>query len=442
MIFYIFCLIIFSQDNSEKKIINLNMSKAITMMLNQNNNIKAQNTRLFLAKNKIREAKSYIYPSLDAFINLAPTPKITGNLYESQKDWGTWGSSLKFGAKLVQPLYTFGLIDSYMDAATNNFDLEQSKLDLKKSELILLTKKYYYSFQLANDLADIVEDGKKKFDEALKVSDDLLIKKKIKKDDIYQLKMSYSVFMDKYLEAYRKKDLALLGLKWLLAIDFDTEIEFEENSIIPEELDLESENTYINLSNSNRPEYKMIDSGLRALNSLISVQKHKRYPVFYTALLGSVARSNVIDDQASMFADDPYNNMGGALMLGFKINLDWWRNDPLINQAKAEYDFLKFEKEYKTQGMKLEIKKFYREALDSKKSLDFAMQGEKNATKWNFNATLAYSLGNIKSKEMLDAIKGVLESKLYFNMAIYNYNMAIASLSKICDTELVKEFKY
>ena len=189
MIFYLIFFIIFS--STSPKVVKLNMSKAITIMLSDNNDIKAQRSKLFFAKNKIREANSYRYPSFDAFFNLAPSPKISGDINSAGKDWSVWGSYIKFGAKLIQPLYTFGLIDAGIEAAKSNLDLEKSKLNLKKSELILLIKKYYYSYQLAKDLADIAEDGKKKFDEALKVSNDLLLKRKIKKEDVYQLKMAF-----------------------------------------------------------------------------------------------------------------------------------------------------------------------------------------------------------------------------------------------------------
>lgn len=441
MIFVLAFFLIFSSE-TEQNVYKLSLSSAIQRMLQDNFDIKAGQAKIYVAKSKLDQARSNRLPSVEGHLNFAPIPKISGDFLDTDRDWDTWGTYFNIGAKIVQPLSTFGLLDAYIDAANSNLDLESSKFDLKKNDLVFFTKQYYYSLQLANDLCSIVEDGKKKFDEAIKTSEDLLLKNKIKKEDIFQLNMSYATFMNKYLEAYRKRDLVTLAFKSVLAIPLDKEIELDENSIIPVEVELEDENKYLALSLQNRPELKMLDSGLNALESLWKVEEKKKLPVFFTSLIGSVSHSNVIEDQHSAFLNDPYNGRSFAFVFGLKFKLDWWKNDPLINQAKYQYESLSFEKEYKYSLMLIELKKVFREFIDSKKNLDYAMDGEKNAVKWNFNVTLAYGFGNVKAKEMLDAIKGVLESKLYFNMAIYEYNMAVANLSKICGQELLSDIKY
>jgi len=427
---------------NEANYLKLNLSTAIQRLLSDNNEIKAHRFKIYSAEAKIKEANSHRYPSFTASFDIAPTPKVTGNYHATEKDWDTWGSSFRLGARLIQPISTFGLIDAYLEAANSNLGMELGKFELKKNELIFLIKKYYYSYQLAYDLVNIAEDGKKKFEEAIKTSDELIEKRKIKREDVYQLQIAYSVFMTKYLEAYRKKDLAYQAIKWLLNVPDNIDLKLEEPSIIPEDFNIDDENKYLLISTTNRPEFKILDSGLNALNSLLKVEERKRYPIFYTSLFANISRANVIEDQNSRFLYDPYNAMGAGIVFGLKFNLDWWKNDPLIYQARAQYDFFNYDKMYKNQALLIELRKVYREALDSKKALDYAMDGERYANRWNFNATLAYTLGNIGAKEMLDAIKAVLEAKLLFNMAIFDYNLAIANLSKVCGEELLKDLNY
>jgi outer membrane protein len=424
------------------KIYNLNLSNAIQRLLSDNYEIKAHRYKIFHAESRIKQARSHRYPSMDAYFNVAPIPKVSGDYTNSEKDWNTWGSFIKFGGKITQPISTFGLIDAYLDLANSNLELELAKYDLKKNELIFLIKKYYYSYQLANDLVNLVEDGKKKFDEAIKTSEELIKKRKIKRQDIYQLQIAYSVFMTKYLEAHRSRDLAYEAIKLVLSIPPNATIKLEENTIVPEEIDLKEEKDYLQIALNNRHELRILNKGLDVFSNLIKVEERKRFPVFYASLFGSIARANVIEEQNSQFLYNPYNTKGGAIVFGLKFNLDWWKNDPLIAQARAQYDFFNFDSSYKKNALSLELKKVYREAIDSKKSLDYALSGERNANRWNFNATLAYALGNIGAKEMLDAIKAVLESKFVFNMAIYDYNIAIANLSRICSQELVKDINY
>jgi len=438
MILILFCFLLSASTN----VLKLNISTAIQRLLSDNNEIVAHRHKIFYAESKINEAKSHRYPSFTASFDIAPTPKVTGDYKDSEKDWNTWGSFVKLSARIVQPISTFGLIDAYLEAANHNLDLELGKFEQKKNDLIFLIKKYYYSYQLSYDLVGIAEDGKKKFEDAIKTSEELIEKRKIKREDVYQLQIAYSTFMIKYLEAYRKKDLAYDAIKWLLNVDSSVILEFEEPSIIPEQINLEDENKYLSISLSNRPEFKILDSSLSTLSSLLEVEEKKRYPVFYTSFFGNLSKSNVIENQTSRFINDPYNSMGAGIVFGLKFNLDWWKNDPLIAQAKAQYDFFSYDKLYKNQALILELKKIYKEAIDSKKALDYSLEGEKYASRWNFNATLAYAFGNIGAKEMLDAIKALLEAKLLFNIAIFDYNLALANLSKVCGQELIKDINY
>ena len=59
------------------------------------------------------------------------------------------------------------------------------------------------------------------------------------------------------------------------------------------------------------------------------------------------------------------------------------------------------------------------------------------------NAALGYGIGTSDDvKDLIDSMKGYFEAKINYSMSIYNYNMALADLSKITGKEVIPSLQY
>lgn len=430
-------------NGQEPQKFKVSLSSALKKMLNDNGEMMGERKGLDLAEGRIDQARAALFPKTEVYLMGAPIFQHTGNALQSQSDWSKWGLFATVQGTIIQPIYTFGIVDEYKKAAKHGYEVESNRIKNKEEELIYRTKQFYYGLQLANDMVDLVGEANDKMESAIKKAEDLLKKNKIKREDLYALKTFYSQIKIKSEEALRGKFLAEKALVWMMGLPRDTQIELDEEYLYPEEIDLSTEDRYVSLAMDGSPELKMLFSGIEATKALWKGQSKQKRPVFFGLGMASVAYSNVNERQQSVFASDPFNRVGGALLFGFKFNLDWWTINAMSKQSKAEYEKLLLSKDALTEGKVLQVRKAFREAQDYKKAVEYAKEGESNGSKWMMNAALGYGIGvSDDVKDLIDSMKGYFEAKINYSMAIYNYNMSLADLTKVTGKEVLSSLQY
>ncbi len=432
---------IFSSNTAGKEKVSL--AWALKRTLNYNGELLGERKSIDLAQGRIDQARAALFPKTELYIMGAPVFQHTGDALQSQSNWSKWGAFATVRGTMIQPIYTFGVVDEYKSAAKHGYDVETNKVKNKEEDLIYRTKQFYYGLQLANDMVDLVGEANSKMDGAVKKAEELLEKSKIKREDLYALKTFYSQIKIKSDEALRGKYLAEKALVWTMGLPRDTKVELDEEYLYPEEVDLSSEDKYIAMAMDGSPELKMLFSGIEATKALWQGQAKQKRPALFALGFGQYSYSNVNDKQPSVFANDPFNNYGAGVMVGFRFNLDWWTINAMSKQSKAEYEKLLFSKDTLTEGKVLQVRKAFREALDYKQAVEYAKEGESNGSKWMMNAALGYGIGTSDDvKDLIDSMKGYFEAKINYSMSIYNYNMALADLSKITGKEVVPSLQY
>jgi len=421
-----------------------NTGTAIDWMLKHNGDVAASKNMIEFAEGQVDQADAILYPKADFYIFTAPIFRASGNYAYSTTDWTQWGLSTKLKGSVTQALFTFGIAESYKTASKAGLEVATSKTELKTAEKVFETKKYIYSFQLANDLFDVAQKAKEEFQKAIDKAEELVEQrnKNVKKEDLFKLKTNFALLLDKYAEAQRGQDLANSALRWILAIPDGVEFSLEEESLVPEDVELKSFDEYLEIKKKKRPEYKMVTSGLDATKSLWDAQRFQKRPTIFAIGFWDLTYTPIRDNQKGTFVYNPYNALTGGVAIGLKLNLDWWNIDAVSKQAKSQYEQLLDSKKTMLDGLALQIKKTYVEAVDYKNLVDIAMEGEKNAQKWFMHASMSYATGNTGAEDMLQALKGYFEAKINFNMAIFKYNMALAELSKAIGEEVVSSIQY
>lgn len=421
----------------------VSLTYAIQRTLNYNGELAGERKGIDLAQGRIDQARAALFPKAEAYILGAPVFEHTGNAIESTSNWSKWGVFTSVRGSIIQPIYTFGIVDEYKQAAKSGYEVEENKIRNKEEDLIYRTKQFYYGLQLANDMVDVAGEAKEKMESAVSKAEELLEKGKIKRDDMYALKTFYAQIKTKSDEALRGKYLAEKALVWVMGLPRDTKVELDEEYLYPQELRLKGEDHYVTTAVDSSPDLRMLASGIDATKALWQGQAKQKRPVFFGLGYGSLSYSNVNEKQHSVFANDPFNNMSGAVLVGLRFNLDWWTINAVSKQSKAEYEKLLFSKDTLTEGKILQVRKIYREACDYKKAVEYSKEGESNGSKWFMNAALGYGLGTSENvDDLIDAMKGYFEAKINYNMAIFNYNMALAELTKVTGTEVVTSLKY
>ena len=112
-----------------------------------------------------------------------------------------------------------------------------------------------------------------------------------------------------------------------------------------------------------------------------------------------------------------------------------------MKQLKAQHDALLAKQEYAVRGIPMQVKKAYFSVLEQEKNIGYAKEGKKFAQKWFLHSGLgsAFGIGDVK-----DVLEGGYSMALMLNsyyQGIFNYNMALAELSKVTGME-ASELKY
>lgn len=429
------------QGQKEKKVFSLN--DAIKHMIQYNGELASERTNIDLAQGRIDQARAGIFPKTELLLLATPIFEERGDAISTVKNYSRWGAFTAVKATIIQPIYTFGVLDEYRNAASKGYEVDTQKLKTKQAELVYRVKQLYYGLQLANDLCIVVVDAKNKMTEAIERAEEMLVRQKVKREDVFALKAYYAQVLTKSDEAERARDLAKKALAWTIGLEVDADYELDYQDIAPEDVELKAENDYVTELTVSRPELKMLDAGIEATKSLWYAQSKQKRPAFFFMGYGNLAYSNVRDDQKSAYANDPFNDVGFGFLFGLKFNLDWWTINSLAKQRKAEHDRLAVARDHLNRGMILELKKAYREVKDYKKAVSYNEEGQKNASKWMMNTMMSYGMGfNNEVNGLIDSLKAYFESELNYNLSIYQYNMALAELSRVSGREILSSIKY
>jgi outer membrane protein TolC len=140
----------------------INLQQAVEMSLAADPRIKEREQVIEAARGMLQEVQGNAgwRMSANAFIGLAPkveggfyqngeysgtTPRTDGDRINGISDW----THLDFA--LIKPLYTFGKVERYGEAAQGNIDLKRGELKQTRGDTVYDTKRAYFGYLTARD---------------------------------------------------------------------------------------------------------------------------------------------------------------------------------------------------------------------------------------------------------------------------------------------------
>lgn len=389
------------------------------------------------AASKARQNGETLYAQ-DADGNLQPIPLVEAlGSRDQTDDYQGLTPFVKGTLTAIVPVWTWGKLSGYMNAAQAGIGVEEAKADIKKHEVIKRMKEFFYGLLLASDALDVGKEVGENVDKAIKKCKELLEQEsgEVSQTDLERLMVGKAELNRQLAEAQQGLPLARAAIAGFAGVDRDfipnpDYLEMEQlrfNSL--EEVVMEAWKT--------KPELKQLAKGLEARKSLVDVEKSERYPIIFLGAKLSAGHHGGRDNTYNPFLnDDGFGPIVGGPALGLRWNLNFLTTEAKVAQAQAQHRALQAKEEFAKIGVPLQIEQAYRKVLEFKTKSTEASEGSKAARRWMVSAVSNYDVGIGDARTLMEGVAAYGMMKISYLKAKYEYNMALANLSQLVGQEV------
>ena len=425
-----------------KKVHTFTIQDLVRIALDASPDIWAEHYSVKKAEAQLGQAKAGRLPRLEAMNILGPVPSAHGDAVYSPNDRDDLLYNLGFFTRLEitvnQPLFTFGQLQAHIQAAVEGLEAKRAGIQRSRGEIIRTVKELYFTLQLNYELFDLVSDTAEQFAKAISKAEELLEESSgtITQQDLLKLRYGNIRASTELLEIEKGKDLVHSALKRLLYLPQEEDFDLLEKRLIPEKTQLDALEAYVKLARKNRAEWKQLEAGIRAKAAELKAEERLYFPNIFVSGFFRFAAAPNRDKQDNPFVVEDFNYLVGGVVLGWRYAIDFGV-PARIREKQAELYQLLQQEHGAQSGLLLEVEKAYKDAEERKEVLNLAIQARKNGRALATTSAASFQLGLGEAKDVFEALKIYAESAAQYYLAIKDYNVAIAELSRVTGTEVV-----
>lgn len=348
-----------------------------------------------------------------------------------ENDWENWAVFTRAELTAIQPIFTWGAVNSAIQAAKSAAAATEYEFESQKAEIELRYYELYYSYLLALEISRILGDA----DNQLTQVENRLKEMQeegnpdLKESDIFKFEMFTSDFEVQKVEV--EQSLRFVERVWQRALKNDNILYRPvEEFLDPVAVQIENYTFYEEKALEERPELKGVDSGIEAVSNKIDAVKAQNYPALVLGLSGSYANTPNRPRQTNPFIINNTNFASGAVGLSIRQNLNFSSMRKNVEKAQIEYKRVTDLRSAVSDGILLELNESFREALIAEKRVQQTEESLTTARNWVRHEQLNYDIGFGDVEDLTDAIRAELETRLELKQNVFELNIRVAELYK------------
>jgi len=399
-----------------KKGESLNLERCIEIALKRQPVIIAAMSTANANQSKIGEAKANYYPQIDWSSSASRTsvgPRTSFGFATRSVIFNSYST----GVTLNQNIFDFGKTASQVEIQKLNYDSSLSDFGNVSVQIILSVKQAYYGVLQAKRNRDVAADTVKQFQQHLDQAKGFYEVGTKPRFDVTKAEVDLSNAKLNLIKAENALRIAVANLNNAMGVPDAPGYEVEDNLSF-KKYGITFDDA-VSKAYQNRPDLKSIIAKKQAAESSIELAKKDYYPV----LTGTAG----YDYAGNAFPLERGWNIGATfsfpLFSGFLTKYQ-------VEEAKANLNVLNANEESLRQNIFLEVQQAYlnlKEAEDSIPTAELTVQQAQE----NFEiANGRYAAGVGNPIEVTDAEVSLLNAKLSYIQALYNYKVSQASLEK------------
>ncbi len=390
------------------------------------------------------QAKGAGYPQVELTTVLGPSPRARGDQVSSpdkKYDLNITGVFVRAGLEIIQPIFTWGLLENARLAADQGVRATQAGVDVKSTEVALKVKQAYWGLVAAKTIRDFLLEIRSQVDDTI-VRTERLIEGGFTTDvDVYRLRTSKGE-LEKNLNLVDKNiGLARTALAAWTGQSPGTIVEPADTALPAELRDLRALQAFVEDARAKRPEFTQLDQGIKARQNLVEVERKRRLPLFFFGIVGSAAYATNRDRIDNPFVYDPLNDTAIGPVIGFKYNLDFGIAAGKIKEAEAEVQRLEALRDFAREGIPLQVQQAYDGVVEARRNAQAYDEAYQNAKKWLVAASSNFDLGIGESRDLSDAFLAYAKSRGEYLQALYAYVYGLEQLAHAAGLDVEEVYR-
>jgi outer membrane protein TolC len=342
--------------------------------------------------------------------------------------------------RLTQPLFTFGKISAGRAAARQGLEASRSRDVGLAADVELNVKKAYFGLKAAREALEALEEGSDRLAEAEKHIKDELAKGTgdVTQTDRLRISTVRAEVDIRMAEAQKAAEDARSGLRAVLGPDAPADLDIDAEPLEPTNVPQRPLAHYEELARLHRPEVRALDNLVASKRALSDLERRKQYPDLVLIGSASYSRASTIDNPKNAFLSDPFNtrtpSFGGALAL--RLPIDLGVRNAKAAQVHAEAEESAQRRREALGGITYEVQKAYTALTEAQKRLEAVRRGERYAKQWITAVSANFATGLAETRDFTDALVQSFQFRIRSYQAIFDLNVAAATLSRATGSEV------
>jgi outer membrane protein len=414
----------------------LSLEDAVALAVKNSPQIKEQQFGVLKRQSQRAQADAARFAQLELTVVGGPSPRARRtpgteiSSPDSKTDPAITGVFGLATISLVQPLYTFGKIDSLREAAAHGIAVSQAQVQEKATQVALLVYEAYYGYLLAVALENLAREIGDQLSSTIdKVQRQLEAGAPgVDNVDLFKLQ-TFQGELEKQLNDIREgKELALAGLHTLTGLAPVQPIAVADKALEPRAYDTVSLEQYVADAQQMRPEFTQAHEGVKAYEKLVDAAKADYYPMLFFGVFGSVAEATNRDRVKNPFIYDRLKDTAVAPVLGVQWKFNLGITAGKVDETRAELGQIQQKQALAEQGIPFQVRRAYLEMQQHQANIEATRKGFRSGRQWLVAAASNFDLGVGPGKDVADAVVAYAKLRAEYFQAVYNYNLGLAKL--------------
>lgn len=332
-----------------------------------------------------------------------------------------------------QPILTWGELSGQIDAARHAVDVESAEVEAKALEVATRTGEVYYNLLLAQALDRLARRTSDVIDRA---EDELQRMKEegaedYEEADLFKLRLTREEYRRRNTEIDQRMQTARSALRRQLLLPDRAFVAPAASDLEPIDFSIHPDSLtyYTDLALRNRPELRQARAGLKARRAQVDVARSDYYPKLgFQATYGYSFTLPSRPRQENAFVGDSFRGNTTRTGFGIQMNLNFRQTRARVEQAQAQVNEVRHQKEGAQQLVRFEVERAYRDLLVAQTNVASRDRDVTTTGEWLRTEQINFDLGFGDTENLIEAVRANLEAEARYYEAVQAYNVAVLRL--------------